>query len=172
MPIQKPDGMVVGVGMFTANLEQIYQWIESVQLGRGGSSFVIDQRNIMVAHSNPSAPILANMSGHPAVKALRSGVTGDFAFTDKEGERSQSYLSLLPNGWAVITLQTEAGLLGPVRQFEKFALIGLVVSTTLITLLSWSTIRRTLRPVQELTETAAAISQGDLNRQSRGQEPR
>ena len=166
MPIQKPDGTVVGVGMFTANLEQIYKWIESVQLGRGGSSFVIDQRNIMVAHSNPAAPILSNMSGHPAVKALRSGVTGDFAFTDKEGERSQSYLSLLPNGWAVITLQTEAGLFGPVRQFEKFALIGLVVSTTLITLLSWSTIRRTLRPVQELTETAAAISQGDLNRRA------
>ncbi len=106
------------------------------------------------------------MSGHPAVKALRSGVAGAFAFTDKEGERSQSYLSVLPNGWGVITLQTDAGLLAPVRQFEKLALIGLLISTTLITLLSWSTIRRALRPVQELTETAAAISQGDLNRRA------
>ena len=166
MPIQKPDGKVVGVGMFTASLDQIFNWVEAVQLGRGGSSFVIDQRNIMVAHSDPAAPILANMSGHPAVKALRSGVTGAFAFTDKEGERSQSYLSVLPNGWGVITLQTDAGLLAPVRQFEKLALIGLLISTTLITLLSWSTIRRALRPVQELTETAAAISQGDLNRRA------
>jgi len=166
MPIKKADGRVVGVGMFATELDEIYKLVKDIQLGEGGSIFIIDHRNIMITHTDVRAPLLANMSGNPAVKALRKGITGAFSYADNKGERVQAYVSLLPNDWGVIAQQTEAGLFRPIREFQQLAFTILVICAALMALLAWYSIRQALRPVDDLTETATAISQGDLTRQA------
>ncbi len=166
MPIQREDGTVVGVGMLATELDQINELIHGVRLGQTGSLLVLDQRDNLIIHSDPDARLLANLSGNPAVEALRAGISGNFVYTDYQGERIQANISQLPNGWGVIVQQSEAGLFEPIRRFQQIAFTALVIVAALMTVLLWSAIRQALRPVQDLTETAIAISQGDLTRQA------
>ncbi len=164
MPIYREDKRVVGVGMFASELSDVSKVVQNIQLGVGGSAFVVDQRNVMVSHSDPKAALLANMGGNPAVKAIREGKQGAFAYSDTKGERIEAYIDLLPNGWGVVTQQTEAGMFMPIRQIQKLAYIVLVIGAALMSLLAWTTIRQALRPIEELTEIARSISQGNLSR--------
>jgi GAF domain-containing protein/HAMP domain-containing protein len=161
-----PEGKIVGVGMFATELSQISDLVTGVNLGRGGSTFVVDQQDILVAHTDPNAAPLSNFSDYPPVKALQEGKSGSFSFTDSHGQRFQAYLRILPNGWGVITQQTEAGLFAPINQFQQLALVILLVGVVVMSLLTWSTIRQAVHPIRDLTQVAVAISSGDLTRQA------
>jgi GAF domain-containing protein/HAMP domain-containing protein len=161
-----PEGKIVGVGMFATELTQISNLVTGASLGRGGSALIVDQQNLLVAGSDPNAVLMSNMSDYPPVKALREGKSGSFSFTDSQGQRYQAYIRSLPNGWGVITQQTEAGLFAPINQFQQLALVILLVGAIVVSILTWTTIRRAIHPIQDLTQVAVAISSGDLTRQA------
>ncbi len=161
-----PEGKIVGVGMFATELSQISDLVTGVELGRGGSALIVDQRNILVAHSDPNAMLLSNFSGYAPVKALREGKSGLFSFTNSQGQRFQAYLRTLPNGWGVIAQQTEAGLFEPINQFQLLALVILLAGAVVMSLLTWTTVRQAIHPIHDLTQVAVAISSGDLTRQA------
>jgi GAF domain-containing protein/HAMP domain-containing protein len=106
---------------------------------------------------------MEDISAYPPVEALRSGVTGDYPFQDINEIGWRANLNLLTNGWGVIVQQTEQSMFAPVRSFQRIALVVLVVGAALLFWLTWLTIRQVMQPVRSLTETAAAITQGDLS---------
>lgn len=161
-----PEGNIVGVGMFAAELSQISDLVTGVAQGRGGSTLIVDQRNILVASSNPNAALLSVLSDYPPVKALREGKSGSFSFIDSHGQQFQAYIRALPNGWGVVAQQTEADLFAPINQFQQLAFAILLVGAIVVSLLTWTTIRQAVHPIQELTQVAMAISSGDLTRQA------
>ena len=160
------EGKIVGVGMFASELSQISDLVAGVNLGRGGSALIVDKQNLLVADSDPNAELMSDMSDYAPVKALKEGKTGSFRFIDSQGQRYQAYLHMLPNGWGVIAQQTEAGLFESINQFQLLALAVLLVGAIVVSLLTWTTIRQTILPIQELTRVAVAISSGDLTRQA------
>lgn len=164
MPVRGDNGAIVGVGMFATDLEQINALVSELSLGEGASVFIIDERDIQVAHSDPHAQVLANINDHPAVKALRSGTLGMVSYKNHKGEPIQAYVSKLPNNWGVIIQQTEAGLFAPIRQFQRIAFTLLVIGAALMSLLIYSWIRQGLQPIQDLTASSLAISRGDFSR--------
>ena len=113
--------------MFATELTQISDLVTSASLGPGGSAMIVDQKNMLVADSEPNTQLMSDMSDYPPVKALREGKSGSFSFTDSKGQRFQAYLRTLPNGWGVIAQQTEAGLFGPINQFQQLAFAILLV---------------------------------------------
>ena len=166
-----PEGNIVGVGMFATELTQINSLVTGVSLGAGSSIMIVDQKNLLIASSDPNIRLMTDMSDYPAVKALRQGVTGAFNFADTRSstsrrQRFQAYISALPNGWGVITQQTEAGLFGPINQFQRLTFAIVLLGSILMALLTISTIRRAVHPIQDLTQVAVAIRSGDLTRQA------
>jgi nitrate/nitrite-specific signal transduction histidine kinase len=95
---------------------------------------------------------------------LRKGGTGLITFKDDKGISWHAYGSTLDNGWAIISQQQEAEILAPARNFQSVAYSLISVGSLLLLALVWYSIRRTLQPINELTETASAIAGGDLSR--------
>jgi GAF domain-containing protein len=167
MPIKDENGNIIGVGMFAADLDQISNQVTRTEIGSGGLSYVVDQNNLLVAHPDPTQTAeLQDMSAAPPVTALRQGKQGVFSFSDAEGRRWRAVIHQLPNGWGVITQQSEAVLLAPISRFQRMSLFLAGFGILLVFGLSWITIRQNLHPIHSLTETAVAITQGDLSRRA------
>jgi GAF domain-containing protein/HAMP domain-containing protein len=161
-----PEGKIVGVGMFATELTQISNLVAGASLGRGGSALIVDKQNLLIADTDPNAELMSDLSDYPPVKALREGKAGALSFTDSAGQRYRAYLRTLPNGWGVIAQQTEAGLFEAINQFQLLALSILLIGAIVMALLTWSTIRQAIHPIQDLTQVAVAIRSGDLTRQA------
>ena len=90
--------------------------------------------------------------------------TGLVHYTDEAGVNWRSFVSTLDNGWVIVVSQPNTELLAPIRNFQRVTVGAFVFGLALLVILSWFTIRHTVQPIIKLTETAVAISQGDLNR--------
>jgi two-component system OmpR family sensor kinase len=111
----------------------------------------------------PAAPVIPAAlpgSGQP-------GTSERFFTTSSPGPQAVSYRVLarpLSNGSGVVVVAVPlTDLEGTLRQL---LLIELVVSAVLLFglgILSWVMVRRDLRPLEEITETAGAIAHGDLS---------
>jgi GAF domain-containing protein/HAMP domain-containing protein len=124
---------------------------------------VNSENRILASSGQPVGILMEDISTYPPVKSLRSGVTGEYGFTDINDINWRASLNLLSNGWGVIVQQTEESLFAPVRNFQRISLIVLFVGAALLIWLTWLTIREVMQPVRSLTDTATAISAGDLN---------
>jgi signal transduction histidine kinase len=165
-PIQDTAGNIIGVGMFAADLTNLSEQVRVRKVGETGYIYIVDSQNNVLAHPDPAYTTdeLYDMSEYPPVAALRQGQKGLTTFTDENGVRWRAYVSVLENGWGVITQQPEAEILAPVRQFQRIAIALILAGAAVMLVLSWSTIRRTLLPISVLTDTASAIAAGDINR--------
>lgn len=167
MPIRNRFAEIVGVGMFASDLDEISHLVTNTEPGEGGISYIIDAQNVLVAHPDPTMTAeLTDMSDEPAVRALRGGEISAIHFTDENDHRWRAEVSRLPNGWGVVVQQPEATLFAPIRNFQRLATLMVVLVGALLFGMSYSTIRQGLQPIQSLTETASAITAGDLTREA------
>lgn len=164
MPILLPNGQMLGVGMAASDLRFVSRILGQAVRNNEATVLVVNSENRILASSGPSVGILMeDISQYPPLKGLRSGVTGDYTFSDINDINWRASLSLLSNGWGVVVQQTEQSLFSPVRSFQRLSLIVLLVGSTLLFGLTWLTIREVMQPVRSLTDTATAITAGDLN---------
>jgi GAF domain-containing protein len=174
-PIVSPESQILGTVMFAIELENISRQVQTTHVGQKGFAFVVDNDNILVAHpaQTVDAPELSpdtvgseliDLSAYPPVTALREGTLGSIIFKDNQGQNWYAYISKLSNGWGVIVQQPEQALLAAINDFQRIAWIVLIAGAVLLLLLVWLTVRQGLLPVRSLTETANAITDGDLTR--------
>jgi GAF domain-containing protein/HAMP domain-containing protein len=164
MPIRQSNGQLLGVAMAASDLRLVSRILGQAIQNTQATVLVVNSENRILASSGqPVGILMEDISAYPPVKSLRSGVTGDFAFTDINDKNWRASLNLLSNGWGVIVQQTEETLFAPVRNFQRISLIVLLVGAALLFWLTWLTIREVMQPVRSLTDTATAISAGDLN---------
>jgi signal transduction histidine kinase/HAMP domain-containing protein len=165
MPIRNPAGGIVGVGMFAADLTRLGEELQVSQIGQAGFTYLVDSNNQTLAHPDPTYTAeLRDLSEYAPVVALRQGVTGLFSFTDEDGIGWRAHATLLDNGWAVIAQRPESEIVAPARQFQTVVLLMILVGGGVMLALAWLSIRRTVRPIELLTNTISAITAGDLSR--------
>jgi GAF domain-containing protein/HAMP domain-containing protein len=165
MPIRKSNGDLIGVAMAASDLRVVSQILGQAIRNTDATVLLVNSENRILASSGqPVGILMEDISEYPPVKRLRSGVTGDYAFTDINDIHWRASLNILTNGWGVIVQQSEESLFAPVRNFQRISLIVLLVGAGLLFWLTWLTIREVMQPVRSLTDTATAISAGDLNR--------
>jgi GAF domain-containing protein/HAMP domain-containing protein len=169
MPITR-SGRVVGVGMFATELTKLTESIKTVQIGKTGYAYIVDANNQVVAHTHPESLTtqdnqLVDAGSFPAVRALRQGTQGGYlAFTDEQGVRWRADIAEMEYGWGIVVQQQEGELFGALRLFQAVSWTALVVGAVLLSVLAWLTIRQAFQPIGTLTETATAITAGDLTR--------
>lgn len=165
MPISSA-GVITGVGMFASELTVIRTEVNASRIGQTGDAYVIDDKDVAVAFTDPTMPItqLNKLESFPQVSALRQGIRGQYDFTDQNGVAQRAYLDVLPNGWGIIVQQQRDELLSSLQLFRQLAIAIVVIGLIILVVLAWFIIRRALRPIGALTETATAITAGDLSR--------
>lgn len=131
-------------------------------------TFVVDDKNQVIAHPNQDiANQFEDYSNYPPVKKLREGHRAYYNFTDANGVTYRAYLSVLSNGWGVITQQEQINVISRINQLRLMSLVVTLVAVSLMVGVSAFMIRRSLQPVNDLIYTANAISRGDLSRVAR-----
>lgn len=163
MPIRDAN-RIVGVAMFSTQLTQLERMMRQEMSIGAATVMIINDQNSLVATSEKLAPVLGDMSTFAPVQAMRKGTTGAFRYTDFTGTSWISNVNFLSNGWGVIVQEKESSLFAPIRAFQIVSLWILVVGGLILMTLTWLTIRQAMQPVRNLTETAAAITAGDLSR--------
>jgi putative methionine-R-sulfoxide reductase with GAF domain len=164
-PIHDAAGRIVGVASIVSELDEISKEVLDIEEGRG-ITYIVDATYHVVAHPDPTYTEneLRDMSAYPPIVALSEGKTGQITFTDENGIIWVAYVDRLDNGWGIVSQQQESELLATVRQFQTTASILILIGSTVMFVLAWFAIRRTLQPIGVLTATASAIAAGDLNR--------
>jgi GAF domain-containing protein/HAMP domain-containing protein len=166
-PIRDSSGSIVGIADASSLLNEITSAVGAARVGKSGYAFVVNENNRVVAHPVEqyiTGNLLYDFTTYPPVKAMRQGTTQIYSFTDDNGVRWRSYITLLENGWGVIAQVPEAELLAPLRLFQVVTFIAIVIGIGLLLVLAGFIVRRTLKPIDDLTEIVQAISAGDLSR--------
>ena len=164
MPIKNNRFQVVGVGMFSLNLDNLAKQVRVTQVGKSGYAYVVDSNNRVIAHPDSSyVNGLKDLGNYPPVVALRKGHVGQFSFVDTEGRKWRSHVSQLENGWGIVVQQLEDELLSSQHLFQKVSFSVVFLAAIILFSTTWWAVRKALRPVELLTNAVAKIKTGDLN---------
>ncbi len=165
VPIRNKNGVIVGVSMFASYLDILADEVKAAKLGSTGYGYIVDENNQVLAH--PDANLVNQMldlTSYPPVAGLRSGQEGFARFSDNVGRTWRAETIQLSNGWGVIVQQEEQELMAPLRLFQRFAGLVLVLGGIFLLVLVILTIRQSFQPIRSLLDTTHAITQGDLTR--------
>lgn len=164
-PIRNEGNSIIGVVMFSTDLTSLASQVNVNTIGTEGSAYIVDGQNRVVAHPDERfTNELRDFSDSEPVKIMRSGTTGNINYTDKNGRKWRGYVEQLDNGWGVIVQVPTDQILAPVYRVRTVSFIVIGVGFALLALLIMLATRQIIRPIRTLTNTAAAISEGDLDR--------
>ncbi len=179
VPILGGANEVIGVLMFSTQLYRIsdlfignvagLQQTQSYQNNLIASQvtvYLVDDKGQVLAHPNKSYTATINdLNSFAPVAALSQGKAGLFVkYIGDDGKAGRAYIDRLSNGWGVVAQQPESAALAPLRAVNQISTIGLIIGMIVLCALVWLTIQQALQPVKLLTDTATAITAGDLNR--------
>lgn len=163
-PIRDSDGDIIGVGMFASDLDVITADVQASKIGDTGFAYIVDADNRVIAHPDATlAAELRDLSDDPVIASAREGNTGA-AEVELDGETWQTYVDVLDNGWAIVVRQQSNELLEPLRAFRTLAIVTVLAGLAIMGIMTQIAVRYELRPIRLLTDTAVAVSQGDLSR--------
>ncbi len=163
--IRERGPVPIGVGMFATTLEQISRDITATGFGETGIAYVVDPRDRIVVH--PDAAIanqILDIHDSPIITKMRLERENEFSFVDADGVRWQVYAQVLNNGWGVIVQQEWDELHRSWLDIGRVGTVAAIAGAILLGALLFLTMRQTFEPIDELTATAAAITEGDLTR--------
>ena len=172
-PIRQNKLTVVGVTALCTDLEGIVTQIGKLRFGETGYAFLVNRNGIVLAHPNPefiSGRQLKNLRSNPPerdsapVEHLLSDEGGDFSFRDENNIKWFSYGTRLQNGWGIVVVQKESELFENQEEFQRLAFLVATTAVLGVSILTWLIANRLIKPIDRLTETAVAISKGQLDR--------
>jgi len=168
VPIVGEGGEFKGVlsGMFRMKyplLGAIYAEVLRLKVGRSGYAYLVDGNGRVIYHPD-GAQVGRNLKAtEPVMQALK-GEIGATLTRDATGETILSGFAPVPGtGWALITQQRWADVVGPIRAYDKLLLGLLVAGGLLAGGLIFLAIGRTLKPIKDLTHGAQRIAAGDFD---------
>ncbi len=142
------------------------------EIGDTGVVYTIDGDDRIVLHSELDLALvgendpLRDASQQPPVQALRQGRLNELViFMDATGTLWWAYVTeMRPLRQHVIVQQQEAVIAQNMQSFLVFSWVVIGVGGAVLLVLGFLTIRRAFSPIASLTETAQAITAGDLTR--------
>jgi len=150
-------------GVLVAEIRMNYMWdvIANIRVGESGVAYMLDQNGRVIAHPNPSVVLRGTHFKAPEQPGITSGINGKKVVLDAEkiqlGEQLFYIVTELP--------VTEALKYTYRSLMATFVLLVLTLSCAVI--LGYVLIRKIVRPIESLAETAHAISLGDFAQKAR-----
>jgi signal transduction histidine kinase len=163
VPISDPAGQLRGMLVEASTLDAVSKAVTSANLGATGFAFLMTPEGRLIANAHePSNQELKDYSRHPAFAAAKAGNEGIQRYT-VDGVERIAMIRRTDLGWIAVAQQNTEESLAGVNQATRSALLSLVVTAALVTVLSLMVARGFARPIERVTQVADQISQGNLD---------
>ncbi len=161
-PIKK-NGTTEGILAARVSLENLYRIIESIDIGRSGKVFIVNNKGDIIFQENRSGILLTNIKDNLAVKEVTYEKNGIAEYVNNEGEKVvASYYWLPLYRWGLVVEknidEAYAGFLTLGRQMiliSSFAITGVVFLAIIIS-------RRLTQPIKSLEDGALGLVEGNF----------
>jgi GAF domain-containing protein/HAMP domain-containing protein len=154
-------GLVDGVLVSEARIKKIWDLIANVQVSSDQSAYIVDARNVVVAHRNPSIVLQGTIFNVPGQDGLQPGLTGSRVVLAVETIR------LGQQEFNIVAEQEEAEALALAIDSIYIIAYTIVGALMVAGFLGFLIVRQIVRPIQVMATAAQAISAGDLSQHVR-----
>lgn len=154
------SGVVTGILIADIRFRPIWNLLASIPLGEGGSAYIVDSQNRVIAHTNPSVVLRNTSFVVPGQDGVYPGLnnTDVVLATDRIIFGEQKFILVSDTPLA----EAFASLINTELTIVALLLIGMVVAGGLGLIAA----RQIVRPIEALVATAQTISAGDLSHQA------
>jgi len=165
VPIEEYKGEPVGVLSAKIHLRYLWNLLPQTQIGKRGSTYVVDQEGNLIAHPDTRRVLLGlNVRHLPMVHQVVAGKEGSLEFEYPEGGRYLVvYKPIKELGWGVIVQVPVEEAYGPLRQVANTALQWILIALTIAIIFSLLLTRKLTHPIKQLSAQMARVSQGNLD---------
>jgi len=165
VPVNEYKGKPVGVLSAKIHLRYLWNLIPQIQIGKKGSTYVVDKEGNLIAHPDTRRVLLGlNVRHLPMVDQVVSGKEGNLEFEYPDGERVLcAYKSIKKLGWGVIVQVPLKEAYAPLRQVAHTAFIWILVGLAVAVVLSLFSARKLTLPIKRLSDGMGEVAKGNLN---------
>ena len=165
IPVEEYKGKRVGVLSAKIHLRYLWNLIPQIQIGKEGSTYVVDEKGNLIAHPDTRRVLLGhNVSALPMVDQVVSGKEGHLEFEYPEGEKVLClYKPIRKLGWGVIVQVPIKEAYEPLRRVAHTAFIWILVSLVIAVILSLSLTRKLTLPIKRLSNAIREVAKGNLD---------
>ncbi len=162
--LNEVDGSVVGV----IDLINMWNLVDSIQIGQEGFAFVISKEGMLIAHgrdeAKPSVIKQEDRRQWGIVKAVLSGESGVVTYKNEKGENVLGVCAPMKSlGWGLVIEQPTKEAYAMARRMT-YQLVTLIIAfVILMTIIGLWGGRQIVRPIRELIRGTRAVSRGDLS---------
>jgi len=165
VPVSEYKGKPVGVLSAKIHLRYLWNLIPQIQIGKEGSTYVVDKEGNLIAHPDTRRILLGlNVRHLPMVDQVVSGKEGNLEFEYPDGERVLCiYKSIKKLGWGVIVQVPVREAYGPLEQIARTALMWILIGLVIAILLSLFLTRKLTLPIKHLSKEMGEVAKGNLD---------
>lgn len=166
VPIQNNTGNVVGVLAAEVNLDEMWNILNRIPVGRNGYVYLVDGTGSLIVYHDLELA-MKQPDAVQQVAGVQSFLASDFQVTEYRGLDGQPVIGArqrIPGtDWGIIT---ELPLYEAYRAANFFALtaaLAFVVVMAIVLAMGWFITRRVVRPLVTLCKGAAILGRGNLD---------
>lgn len=162
----KNGNRLVGVMAAAMNLDEVSRFVVTWSRGETGYAYLIDEKGNVVAHQRRAYVVKQkNMNRQPLIASYKKGswTTHSAEFTDENGHKALGHVRATNYGWALALQQDISEVYAHVKGVQIFAVILLIATIVLVSLVAFFSARAIVNPIKKLTDIAERMSLGDLN---------
>lgn len=164
-PIENRVGKTTGVIAADLKLDQLYYLIKDIKIGETGFAYIVDNSGIMIAHKEFNAKVVNQYDGKQikGVANLLEIGNGSDIYLNSDGKKVVGgyYKAPFTNWGIIVEKDYDEVLLESVQAFKRtlqisllFILLGIILGSIFA--------GRFTKPIQEMTQVANKIKEGDL----------
>jgi PAS domain S-box-containing protein len=165
VPVKEYKGVPVGVLSAKIHLRYLWNLIPQIQIGKVGSTYVVDKEGNLIAHPDTRRVLLGHNVRHlPMVNQVISGKEGHLEFEYPDGEKVLClYRPIKKLGWGVVVQVPVKEAYGPLEQIARTALMWILVGLVIAILLSLFLTKRLIHPIKQLSDEMLKVPKGNLD---------
>lgn len=162
VPIKDMSSRKAGILSATSFLDNISKTITDVKLGKTGFAFLVEDTGKVIAHGQPGKikEELQDFIRHPALN--KSASQQPFVF-EEDGKQIIAKTKKAGLDWTLVVQQNYDEAFTPLQAAKWNALIVLLVTVVVVSIIAFVFARGLAKPIHELTTTADDYSRGELD---------
>ena len=161
-PVRNGDGQLIGVVAASVDLAQFRSFGPARKLQADGVVWIINGEGTIIARSEEAEQRVGQVSDAASTKIMLAQQRGVIRSRDYKGvDRLYAFTSIPRSDWIAFTSLDTAAVLAPAQRLalERLAL-GMAVMLAIAALTLWAS-RRISKPVEALSKTIVALTEGN-----------
>jgi len=189
-PIYDPQGNVVGVAGSDVSLLAIRDFLNSLQVGQTGETFIVERDGSLIAASTNELPfqsvgsgkaerLLAVESKEPLIRATAQYLLQEFGSFNRLNQAKlefrttdgKQFLQVMPFqdqrgiDWLVIVVIPEADFMEQIQANTRLTVLLCAIALGIAIIVGIATAQWITKPIMELSRASESLAKGDWERQ-------